>query len=319
VIILTGGAGFIGTNILIELNKRGEENILVVDNIEGTLKVKNLKGLKYREYVNKKYFWDWLLKNKSIKIDSIIHLGACSDTTQTNLNYLRQNNVVYSQKLWDLSVENDIPFIYASSAATYGNGSNGFSDEHSLIPKLQPLNPYGHSKQDFDLWILKQKKTPPLWVGLKYFNVYGPGEAHKGKMASVIWHFLLQLNRGENLKLFDASHGYAAGEQERDFIYVNDAVKMTLYMLNEISESGIYNIGTGRARTFNDLANTIKIKNRNIRVEYIPFPYRLMDAYQAHTCANLDKLFSLGYSEPILTIEKGVKQYLESCDLFRAY
>jgi len=309
-IILTGGAGFIGSNILKALNKQKITEIILVDDVNHELKKQNLVNVIFKEIVPISDFWKWEEENKNIRIDSIIHLGACTDTLETDENFLDENNVVYSQRLWRLATDKKIPFIYASSAATYGDGSLGFLDDHKLIPKLKPLNPYGQSKQNFDVWVLEQRETPPLWVGLKYFNVYGPGEAHKGRMASVVWHFIQQIKNKEILKLFKGSHGYDNGEQKRDFIYIDDVVKMTLYML-KISESGIYNIGTSKARSFNDIANVLQMNNNNIKVEYIPFPPQLIDSYQAHTSAIMNKLFCLGYSDPILIIENGVNQYIE--------
>ena len=319
-IILTGGAGFIGTNILIELNKKGEKDILVVDNIEGTLKGANLKGLKYREYVNKNNLWDWLATNKNTQIDAIIHLGACSDTTEMNLEYLYKNNVEYSQKLWKQAVEMQVPFIYASSAATYGDGSLGFSDDHDLIPKLKPLNPYGQSKQDFDLWVLKQKQTPPTWIGLKYFNVFGPFEAHKGRMASMAWHGYNQIKETGKIRLFKSHReDYKDGEQLRDFIYVKDAVNMTLAFFDNDIKSGIYNVGTGKARTFNDMVLSL-FKAINIKpdIEFFDIPKDIKKKYQYYTMAENNKsiiLRSKNFKYP--TLEDGIKKYIQFLEIYK--
>jgi len=310
-IILTGGAGFIGSNLLKELNKQQISDIIIVDDIDHPSKAKNLVNLKYKKIISINNFWEWAEQNKDLNIDSFFHLGACSDTLETNKDYLYENNVVYSQKLWKLAIKHDSNFIYASSAATYGDGSLGFSDDHSLVPKLKPLNLYGESKQEFDLWVLKQNKTPPVWVGLKYFNVFGPGEAHKGRMASVLWHFMNQLKEGGNLKLFGASHGCAKGEQKRDFIYIEDAIKMTLYTNFNKIDSGIYNIGTGKSSTFNDLAKSlIKILGGK-RVEYIPFPDSLFNTYQYYTCASMNKLKYAGYKDQTVDLLSAIKDYFE--------
>jgi ADP-L-glycero-D-manno-heptose 6-epimerase len=309
-IILTGGAGFIGSNLLKELNKQQVSDIVIVDDIDHPLKAENLVNSKYKEIVPINNFFEWVEQNKNLSIDVIFHLGACSDTLEKDKNYLYENNVVYSQKLWQLAIKQNSKFIYASSAATYGDGSLGFSDDHSLVPNLKPLNLYGESKQEFDLWVLKQLKTPPLWVGLKYFNVFGPGEAHKGRMASVIWHFINQLKNGEDLKLFGPSHGFKAGEQKRDFIYVQDAVNMTIYAQQKKIPSGIYNVGTGIANTFNELASAIITIIGKKKVEYIPFPKDLIINYQAFTCADMTKFKRVNYLKKFLSITNGVGIYL---------
>lgn len=309
-IILTGGAGFIGSNFLKLLNEKGHTDVLVVDNIENTVKDKNLESLVYSEYVNKKMFWNWLDGGKEKRIDKIIHLGACSDTTENDWDYLFENNVSYSKKLWNLAVEKQIPFIYASSGATYGDGSNGFSDEHTHLSLLKPLNKYGQSKHDFDLWAIEQKDTPPQWFGLKYFNVYGPGESHKGRMASVVFHFLQQLEQGNTVKLFSSSHGYMGGEQKRDFIYIDDVIQITLLFLNNKPSSGIYNIGTGKSRTFNSLASALCNATNRGEIEYIPFPKDLIKNYQPYTQADMSKLNSKGFKFEPTPIEVGVEKYV---------
>ena len=308
-IVLTGAAGFIGSNLLKALNRKQVKNVIIVDDINHTIKKENIKNLQFEKIIGINEYFDWADGQENLDIETIFHLGACSDTLEKDLNYLNENNVVYSQKLWNQAIEKKSQFIYASSAATYGDGSLGFSDDHALIPNLKPLNPYGQSKQDFDLWVLKQKQTPPNWIGLKYFNVYGPGEAHKGRMASVVWHFMQQLERGENLKLFGSSHGYAAGEQKRDFIFIEDAINMTLYMLKHNVLSGIYNIGTSNSRSFNDLAKVMLSIHKNKKVEYILFPKELKKAYQAFTCASMEKLFKTGFIKSINSIEQGLKKY----------
>ena len=305
-IILTGGAGFIGSNLLKSLNRQHISEVIIVDDLNHPLKKRNIKNLLYTEIVPINDYWKWQKNNSNLEIDGIFHLGACTDTLETNKDFLYENNVLYSQMLWEVATNKQTSFIYASSAATYGNGCTGFSDDHSLIPKLKPLNPYGQSKQDFDLWVLEQKDTPSHWVGLKYFNVYGPGEEHKGRMASVVFHFLQQLEQNQNLKLFNASHGYDAGEQKRDFIYVGDAVKMTMYAFNQKIPSGIYNVGTGRAKTFNELAETLFSIIGDREKEYIPFPARLLESYQAFTCADMQRFYKAGYKLQYYDLKKGI-------------
>ena len=310
-IILTGGAGFIGSNLLKELNNRQIYDIVIVDDIDRSLKPENLENSKYREIVPINNFWQWEEQNKNLNIDTFFHLGACSDTLETDKDYLYENNVVYSQRLWQIAIKHDSDFIYASSAATYGDGSLGFSDDHSLVPKLKPLNLYGKSKHEFDMWVLKQSKAPPLWVGLKYFNVFGPGEAHKGRMASVLWHFLNQLKNGEDLKLFGPSHGCGAGEQKRDFIYVKDVVDTTLYFYENRIDSGLYNIGTGECHTFNALAIALILAlDKEPNITYFEMPKKLHDSYQYFTQAEIGKLQKNGFSQRFTSLEEGVNTYI---------
>ena len=312
-IILTGGAGFIGTNTLVELNNRGVEDILIVDNIGTTLKWAHLIGRKYREYIQKDELWTWLENNSNVEIDAIIHLGACSDTTEKDFDYLYNNNVIYSQRLWKLAVEKLVPFIYASSAATYGDGSLGFSDSHDLIPKLRPLNGYGMSKQVFDIWALKQENTPPVWIGLKYFNVYGPYEEHKGSMASVAWHGYNQIKKTGKIRLFKSHRkDYKDGEQKRDFVYVQDVVNMTLAFLDNNITSGIYNAGTGKAKTFNNLALSLfKAMNIEPDIEYFDMPEDIKVKYQYFTKAEMHKAYQDGIVQlPMLNVETGIHNYI---------
>ena len=315
-IILTGGAGFIGTNTLIRLNDKKIDDILVVDAIKDTSKWKNLIGNQFREYISKNDLWKWLRKNKQVPIDGIIHLGACSDTTETNFEYLIKNNVQYSKKLWKISAELDIPFIYASSAATYGDGSEGFSDEHKKIPRLKPINAYGFSKHIFDLWALKQNDKPSRWAGLKYFNVFGLYESHKGRMASVAHHAVPQAVNNKKIRLFKSHNiDFKDGEQKRDFIFVKDAVDITLHFFNEKTPSGIYNVGTGNSRTFNDIAaaifSALSIKEN---IEYFDMPEDLKPIYQYYTQADLTKLLSTGYNRNFTTIEKSMELLINKYD-----
>ena len=313
-IILTGGAGFIGTNMLVALNEMGEENILVVDNIASSEKWKNLVGKNYREYVHKNQLWDWINNNRDVEISFVIHLGACSNTMETDFDYLYSNNVLYSQKIWQFCTEKEIPLIYASSAATYGDGSMGFSDEEKNIKDLIPINRYGYSKHLFDLWVLRQEKSPPRWYGLKYFNVYGPWEAHKGSMASTAYQKICEALDTGVIRLFKSiREEYGHGEQKRDFIYVNDITEMMKhFFLSENVPSGIYNAGTGISRSFNNLANAIASAIDNTaNIKYFDMPVELRDSYQYFTESDMSKLLLTNYKFMPETLEKGIKQYID--------
>ena len=311
--ILTGANGFIGTNVLFELNNRGITNIIIVDDSNNNIN-SNLANRRYDLYLDKHEFWNWISKNSNLKkIDYIIHLGACSDTTETNEKYLYENNFLYSVKLFQIALKNDIEFIYASSAATYGDGKNGFSDDHSIIPSLAPLNLYGKSKNDFDIWILNQSYYPKKWIGLKYFNVYGPHEYHKGIMSSVILHAYKQAKTSNCVKLFKSHKPeYLHGEQRRDFIYIEDVAKITVDLALKNIESGIYNVGMGKSNTFNDLAkflfNSLGI-DKNI--SYIDIPVNIRHNYQYDTCANISKLKKQLSNITFTSFEKGIDKYIK--------
>lgn len=311
-IILTGAAGFIGTNLLITLNAQGLDDILVVDNISATHKWKNIVGRSFRQYVNKSLLWDWIDRNKNEKIEAVIHLGACSDTLERDFDYLAQNNIVYSQKLWQFCVARQIPFVYASSAATYGDGSLGFSDDHKRTFQYKPINPYGYSKHLFDLWALKQHISPPRWCGVKFFNVYGPYENHKGRMASVANVAIPQASEDGKIRLFKSYRSDCAdGEQKRDFVYVQDAVDIVMYLLNTSVPNGLYNAGTGKARSFNQLAQTIfKTMGKPIKIEYFDMPDTLRETYQYFTEADMEKLTSTRNDFQPTSLEEGIAAYL---------
>ena len=309
-IILTGAAGFIGSNLLKALNCSNIDDIVIVEDlINNKNRLENLKGRNFKELISIENFWEWYKTNKNSKIDSIIHLGACSNTLENNMKFLKENIVLFSKKLFNISAEKNIQFIYASSAATYGNGNSGFSDSHEKITDLIPLNPYAVCKNEFDKWVLKKKNITNKWIGLKYFNVFGPGERHKGKMASIIFQFFEQINRGENLKLFDSSHGYDRGCQTRDFIYIDDAINVTLFFLKNLTPSGIYNVGSGKSHSFNQVANYINILFEKNEIEYVPFPKDLIKRYQPKTLADIKKLRSVGYKEKFTNIKDGIKMY----------
>ena len=311
-IILTGGAGFIGMNTLATLNQLGYDDILVVDNVGKTEKWKNLVGRSFRHYVPKDQLWDWLADNRTEPLEAVIHLGACTDTMEYDFDYLNLNNIIYSQRLWKICTEKQIPFVYASSAATYGDGSDGFSDDHANTDQYRPINPYGFSKHRFDLWALKQTDKPAGWYGIKFFNVYGPGEDHKGRMASVANFAIPQaLNTGK-IRLFKSYRtDYADGEQRRDFVFVQDVVNIVIHFLNsQTAPNGLYNAGTGQAQSFNSLAGAIfSALNKPVNIEYFDMPDNLRESYQYFTEADMDKIRDAGYDYKPTSLEEGIGQY----------
>jgi len=311
-IVLTGGAGFIGANALEALNRAGESDVLVVDEVGTSEKWRHLIGQQFRDYTHKDHLWRWLEENRRVPITGVIHLGACTDTMETDFDYVIENNVGYSRRLWALCVEHQVPFVYASSAATYGDGSLGFSDNEKLLPTLRPLNPYGFSKHLFDLWVLSQEQTPPQWAGLKFFNVYGPHEEHKGRMASAAYHFYRQASQQSRIGLFKSHRPeFGNGEQVRDFVYVRDVVGVIMHVLGSRGLSGIYNVGTGRGRTFNDMASALfTALGRPPAVDHIDMPPGLREHYQYFTQADVAKLRRSGYTMPFTTLEDGVAAYV---------
>ncbi len=310
-VILTGGAGFIGSCMLRTLNDAGCDDVIVADNIASTEKWKNLVNKRYIEYFNKT---DFLTRLPEIKdVSAVIHLGACSATTEKDFDYLYGNNLNYSKTLWSYCAEKEIPFLYASSAATYGDGSEGFDDKCD-IKKLRPLNGYGYSKQLFDLWVEKQAKRPPQHVGMKFFNVYGPNEYFKGSMASVIFHSFNALKESDSIKLFKSYlPEYAHGEQKRDFVYVKDICSAMNFFLEHPDKSGLFNIGTGHAQSFNDLATAVfNALGRKISIKYIDMPEGLRAKYQYFTEADMEKLCAVGYDKPFATLEEGAGDYVRN-------
>ncbi len=311
--ILTGGAGFIGSNTLATLNRMDCTDILVVDNIAASSKWENLVGKSFRLYVHKNSLWPWLEKHTHENVEAVIHLGACTDTMEKDFDYLAENNVAYSRRLWRFCADRQIPFVYASSAATYGDGGNGFSDAHDKTTAYKPINPYGYSKHLFDLWALKQKKTPPQWYGIKFFNVYGPCENHKGRMASVPNFAIPQARQNGKIRLFKSYRvGIKDGEQKRDFVYVQDVVDLVVHFLDTSAPSGLYNAGTGRSRSFNDLAKAIfsalKIAGE---IEYFEMPEAIRNSYQYFTEADMHKLIATGYTHAPVSLEEGIARYVE--------
>lgn len=309
--VITGVAGFIGSCMLSRLNQEGIEDVVIVDDFSKEERKANYKDKKYQLAIDRDEFPLWF-KNNADKVDFVIHLGARSDTTERDWNVFLKLNLDYSKTLWQICSENNIPMIYASSAATYGGGENGYSDDLAIINKLQPLNLYGKSKQDFDIWQLQQEKRPPFWAGLKFFNVYGPNEYHKGRMASVVMHAYNQIKEKGRVALFKShKEGVKDGEQLRDFVYVKDVVDAIFFLMQKQPKSDIYNIGAGQARSFYDLVKNIFVAlDKDVAVDFIPMPMDIRDKYQYYTCANIDKLKAVGYTKPFSSIEEGVKDYV---------
>jgi ADP-L-glycero-D-manno-heptose 6-epimerase len=312
-IVVTGAAGFIASCLVSRLNAANFNDIVVVDNFSVAKKEGNLKGKKIKEYVDRDGFIEWLNENYE-EVEFIFHLGARTDTTEFNRDVFDLLNLNYSKQVWNACCEYQIPLVYASSAATYGSGLLGYDDEEATIPLLKPLNPYGDSKNDFDKWALEQTAKPFFWAGLKFFNVYGPNEYHKGKMASVIFHAYNQIKDHGSMKLF-RSHNpdFADGEQMRDFVYVKDVVEVCMFLMQHRKNSGIYNLGSGKARTFMALAlNTFEAMGVEANIDFMDTPENLRDNYQYFTEANMDKLRSIGYNREFYTLEEGVKDYVQN-------
>lgn len=288
-IVITGGAGFIGSGVVRYLNDMGMNNLIIVDELGQTEKWKNLVGKKFVDIIPKSQLFNWLVGKESL-IEAFIHLGACSDTMETNASYLLENNYRYSVRLAEYALKNEQRFIYASSAATYGDGSKGFVDDSNQLYALQPLNMYGFSKQLFDQWAFSEGVLDKL-LGLKYFNVFGPNETHKGRMASAIIRMVSQILKGEKVRLFKSTDPsrFADGEQKRDFIYVKDAVRMTCaFLMNDVG--GIYNAGSGRASTWNELAEAVfHALDKPVQIEYIDMPAELVNKYQNYSRADMQK------------------------------
>jgi ADP-L-glycero-D-manno-heptose 6-epimerase len=312
-IVVTGAAGFIGSCLVSGLNELGYKDLVIVDDFSKTEKAPNLEGKDFSHKVERSEFHDWLEENNRL-VYFVFHIGARTDTTEFDKSIFDELNLNYTKKLWNQCVEYGIPLVYASSGATYGLGEHGYSDSHKVVEKLKPLNPYGDSKNDFDKWALKQEKVPYFWAGLKFFNVYGPNEYHKGRMASVIFHAFNQIQRGGEVKLF-RSHNpeYRDGEQLRDFIYVKDVVDVCLFLMEHRKNSGLYNLGTGQARTFLDLAkSTFRALDLEPNIKFIDTPEDIRDKYQYYTQAEMDKLRSIGYENEFTSLEEGVDDYVKN-------
>ena len=313
-IVVTGGAGFIGSAVVWKLNKMGIDKITIVDELGKEEKWKNLNGLKFADFFHKDDFMGLVLQRKfPFKVSSVIHLGACSSTTEKDADFLMDNNVHYSQELAKFCLENGVRFIYASSAATYGDGSNGYNDNESRLDLLRPLNMYGYSKHLFDTWIKRNGLIDKV-VGLKYFNVYGPNEYHKDEMRSVVHKAFEQVRDTGKVRLFKSyKQDYKDGEQRRDFIYVKDAVDMTLFFLEHPDKNGIFNVGTGKAQTWVELVTALfDAVGKPVNIEFIDMPEDIRGKYQYFTEANLKKMKDAGYNKPIMNVRDGVMDYVKN-------
>jgi len=320
-IIVTGAAGFIGSCMVQYLNEQGHINLILVDDFGIESKRVNWESKRYEAIVERQSLFEWLERNEPT-IDVFIHLGARTDTTEFNYAIHEELNVVYSQDVWNYCTEKNIPLIYASSAATYGSGELGYDDSHEVVENLKPLNPYGISKNEFDKWALKQTETPPFWAGLKFFNIYGPNEYHKGRMASVIWHSFNQIKKDGLVKLFKSHRpDFKDGEQLRDFVYVKDLVKVIYWMIGQLTvnrqpltvPSSLYNLGTGTARSFYDLASsTFRGLDLEPNISFVDMPLDIRDKYQYFTEANMQKLKAAGYTDTFYTLEEGVDDYVRN-------
>lgn len=311
-IVVTGAMGFIGSNLVTRLNRSGRQDLIVVDDFYKWKKEKNLNGKRIHEWIHRELFIPYFEKITS-QVDAVFHLGARTDTISEDTKIFDELNFNYSKAIWEICSDNNIPLIYASSAATYGDGKNGFSDDHKSISKLKPLNEYAVSKQKFDEWVLEREQAPDHWYGLKFFNVYGPNEGHKGRMASVIFHAFHQIRETGKLRLFKSNDpAYKDGHQLRDFIYVNDVVDMMMEIFEKVPASGIYNVGTGNARTFEDLGiSCFEALGLPVNIEYIDMPADLNNKYQNFTEADMHKWVSAGLELPETSLEDGIKEYVQ--------
>ncbi len=312
-IVVTGAAGFIGSVLTGRLNHDGLTDLVLVDSFSSQEKNRNIENKLFTSKVDRALFFDWLDSNHE-KVDFVLHIGARTDTTEFDKAVFDKLNLNYTKEVWKRCANYEIPLIYASSAATYGLGEFGYNDDHEIVEKLKPLNPYGESKNDFDKWALKQEKQPPFWAGLKFFNVYGPNEFHKGRMASVIFHAFHQIENTGKVKLFKSHRpDFKDGEQLRDFVYVKDVANVIIFLMNKRPASGLYNLGTGKARTFVDLAKaTFEAVDKQPVIEFIDTPADIRDKYQYFTQANMDKLIAAGYDTPFTSLENGVDDYVRN-------
>jgi ADP-L-glycero-D-manno-heptose 6-epimerase len=319
-ILLTGAAGFIGSYLLGYLNHLGYQDIIIADDFSDEDKWFNFDSKQFAIKIHRDELFDWL-ENEKPQVDFVFHLGARTDTAEFDYSVHERLNVDYSKKVWNFCSSGNIPLVYASSAATYGSGENGYSDDHGIVESLQPLNPYGVSKNEFDKWVLGETITPPTWAGLKFFNVYGPNEYHKARMASMVFHGYNQARKTGVIKLFKSHRNdYQDGQQLRDFIYVKDVVKVCAWMMEQSFPSGLYNVGTGQARSFNDLASaTFSAMGLPANISYIDMPVDIRDKYQYFTEAEMGKLRAAGYTDPFYSLEEGVKEYVQEFLQKQAY
>lgn len=310
-IVVTGAAGFIGSYIVGKLNREGFKDIVLVDKYDDTLKLQNYQTKTYSEMVDRDDFFEWLSVNEKF-VQIIIHMGARTDTVGQEPEIYQKLNLDYSQRIWNACIQYGLPLIYASSASTYGDGSFGFDDDESIISQLKPLNLYAQSKHDFDRWALEQQEQPYFWAGLKFFNVFGPNEYHKERMASVILQAFYTINEKGRMDLFRSHHPVIQdGEQARDFIYVEDIAKVILFFMNNRQNSGIYNVGTGEARTYLSLTKAVfKSMKKAENIGFVDTPEDLRGKYQYYTCANIQKLRGVGYSESFYSLEEAIEDYV---------
>ncbi len=309
--VITGASGFIGSCFVQFMNVRGITDLILVDEFEREEKFPNLEGKSFRAKIDRDLFPAWFEEHAQ-EVKMVFHIGARTDTTEFDRSIFDKLNVKYSQLIWNLCSRFQIPLVYASSAATYGLGEFGYADDHALVEKLKPLNPYGDSKNDFDKWALAQTTSPPNWYGLKFFNVYGPNEYHKGRMASVIFHAFHQIQKTGGMKLFRSHRDdYRDGEQLRDFVYVKDVCSVILFLMDQRPVSGLYNLGTGKARTFLDLArSTFQALGKSENISFVDTPEDIRDKYQYFTEADMKKLRDAGYAVPFYELEEGVADYV---------
>jgi ADP-L-glycero-D-manno-heptose 6-epimerase len=313
-IVVTGGAGFIGSAFVARLNADGVQDIIVVDELTSVAREKNLTGKSFRQFIGKQEFIDAVRTNAlPTGISAIVHMGACSSTTEKNLDYLNENNFEYSKSLAEYCLARNIRYIYASSAATYGDGAQGYEDDVSKLETLKPLNPYGDSKQHMDLWAKHENLLSKI-VGLKFFNVYGPNEYYKGSMASIAWKAFNTINETGSFSLFKSHRpDYKDGEQKRDFVYVKDCCEIMSWLLKNPSVNGLFNVGSGKARSWNDLLHAIfKAMGKPPSITYIDMPAELRNQYQYFTEAPMEKLRSAGYTKPMHTLEEGITDYIQN-------
>jgi ADP-L-glycero-D-manno-heptose 6-epimerase len=310
-IVVTGAAGFIGSCLISKLNAEGHENLILVDDFSAESKKANFSDKNFLHKIHRDEFITWFEQNAK-SVNAVFHIGARTDTTEFNVELFNALNLNYTKAIWEICTKHFVPMIYASSAATYGLGEHGYDDDESKIHLLKPLNPYGDSKNDFDKWALLQKTCPPKWVGFKFFNVYGSNEYHKGRMASVIFHSFNQINDKGFVKLFRSHNpNYTDGGQLRDFVYVKDVVNVLYFAFQNTIKNGIYNLGSGKARTFLDLAKaTFKALGKEPNIEFIDTPIDIRDKYQYFTEANMKKLEEQGYLTPFHSLEEGVNDYV---------
>ena len=312
-IVVTGAAGFIASCLIAKLNREGFRAIVAVDDFSRKEKENNLRGKEILHYVDRNEFPEWLRMN-AMETEFVFHLGARTDTTEQSVEIFNRLNFHYSQKVWTICTEFQIPLVYASSAATYGAGEMGYEDDENLIPGLKPLNPYAWSKQNFDTWVLSSEKRPFFWAGLKFFNVYGPNEFHKGRMASVIFHAFRQIREKGGMTLFQSHReGIAHGHQMRDFVYVKDVTEVCYWLMMTRKKSGIFNLGSGKARTFLDLAtSTFEAMDLRPNIDFIPTPEEIRDSYQYFTEASMEKIKEAGYPHPFTPLEEGIRDYVRN-------